>query len=203
MMILVLKFLLIVVGVSFALAFKMIQALRDVFDSNHDGKAACLHAATSPQSIARQSARGRTAHTLTELGITSINLKADLTHMAYADGSAITGEATFTKSDGSTGTVANTTLAADDASGTVSLSHTGYGADGSIAFLETSVTSADGHNSSTSYDDNGDGILDHIQVITTTVDGAGIRTELLSDYNGGGIKMEAANDNRSEWECAA
>ena len=38
---------------------------------------------------------------------------ADLTHVSYADGLAITGEATFAKSDGTTGTVANTTLASD------------------------------------------------------------------------------------------
>jgi hypothetical protein len=53
------------------------------------------------------------AKTLTELCITSINLKADLTDVKYADGSEVTGQTTFTRSDGSTGTVANTVLAAD------------------------------------------------------------------------------------------
>jgi trimeric autotransporter adhesin len=55
----------------------------------------------------------QTAKTLAQLGITSINLKADLTDVKYADGSEVTGQTTFTRSDGSTGTVANTVLAAD------------------------------------------------------------------------------------------
>jgi trimeric autotransporter adhesin len=61
----------------------------------------------------RNSDGSQTAKTLTELCITSINLKADLTDVKYADGSEVTGQTTFTRSDGSTGTVANTVLAAD------------------------------------------------------------------------------------------
>ncbi len=41
--------------------------------------------------------------TLAQAGITAINLKADLTNVQYADGSAITGQTTFTRSNGSVG----------------------------------------------------------------------------------------------------
>lgn len=48
--------------------------------------------------------------TLAQLGITEINLRADVTHITLPDGSVITGQTTFTKGDGTTGTVANTSL---------------------------------------------------------------------------------------------
>ncbi len=88
----------------------MIQIPLNVFDSNHDGKLDASDAKFGLFKVMVTNADGSTtAHTLTELGITSINLKADLTHVAYADGLAITGEATFTKSDGITDTVVNAT----------------------------------------------------------------------------------------------
>ena len=53
-----------------------------------------------------------TAKTLTELGITEINLKPDATHIELPDGSVITGQTTFLR-NGVTRTVADTTLSSD------------------------------------------------------------------------------------------
>ena len=142
--------------------------------------------------------------TLAQLGITSINLIADLTAVKYSDGSAITGETTFTRTvDGVTtaGTVANTILATEvmgyavtksvstDASGNRVATNTAYASDGSIASITTSTTSPDGHNITNSYDTNGDGVADQVQSIITTVDGAGTRTETLTNRNGGGVLL--------------
>lgn len=74
--------------------------------------------------------------TLAQAGNTSINLKADLTHVQYADGSAITGQTTFTRVGGAAGTVANimlallarTVLTTSENSVTVHITKPGYGA---------------------------------------------------------------------------
>jgi hypothetical protein len=49
-----------------------------------------------------------TVMTLTQLGITSINLTADATNIELPDGSVVTGQTMFTWEDGTTGTVAHT-----------------------------------------------------------------------------------------------
>jgi len=55
----------------------------------------------------------QTVETLAQAGITAINLKTDTTNIQYRDGSAITGETSFTFSNGTTGTVASVSLATD------------------------------------------------------------------------------------------
>jgi hypothetical protein len=180
------------------------QALRNVFDTNGDGKFDSSDAKWLQFKVMVTNADGTTsALTMAQAGITSINLKADTTNIRYSDGSAITGETTFTKSNGGTGTVATTTLATDvngyavattsstDGSGTVTLTHTGTSADGSVAFVETSVTTASGSSRILTYDDNGDGVIDRRQVITKTTDGSGNVTEVWTNFNGGGIKLSA------------
>ena len=156
-----------------------------------------------------------TALTLAQAGITSIKLKADTTDIQYRDGSAITGQTTFTKSDGSTGTVAATTLATDphgyavtqtkavDGAGTVTVTSTATAADGSIASVTTSVTTADGASRNLSYDNNGDGVIDRKQTITKATDAFRTVTELWTNLNGGGIARVAENDNCSIWKVAA
>jgi len=181
-----------------------LEALLNVFDSNGDGKLDAADAKFGLFKVMVTNADGTsTAHTLTDLGITSINLKADLTNITYADGSKISGETTFTKSDGSTGTVANMSLAtetqghavtstsATDANGTVSVTSTGLNADGSKAFVDTSSTSADGSAITNTYDSNGDGVVDHIQVITTSTDANGTRTETITNTNGGHVLLDS------------
>lgn len=56
-----------------------------------------------------------TLRSLTELGITEIDLTANATRMELPDGSMITGQTTYQRANGTTGTVANTTLVTDTA----------------------------------------------------------------------------------------
>jgi Ca2+-binding RTX toxin-like protein len=177
-----------------------LEALRNVFDSNGDGKLDASDAKFALFKVMVTNADGsQTAMTLTQLGITSIDLKADLTDVQYTDGSEVTGQTTFTRSNGTTGTVANTVLATDpngyavtqtvttDASLNRIVTNTAYAADGSIANVTKSVTSADGKIITITYDNNGDGIIDKSQSINTTVDGAGTKNETLTNRNGGGV----------------
>ncbi|MEJ8560031.1 hypothetical protein QTO30_01400 [Yoonia sp. GPGPB17] len=106
--------------------------------------------------------------------ITSIDLTADATNIELPDGSVITGQTTFTYADGTTGTVADVTLTAEgisyrleqvesfDGSGTRTEVTTAYNADGSIAFVNTTMVSADGSQTTNTYDDNGDGVVDRL-----------------------------------------
>ncbi len=181
-----------------------LEALLNVFDSNGDGKLDASDAKFSLFKVMVSNADGTyTAKALTELGITSINLKADLTNITYADGSKITGQTTFTKSDGTTGTVANTSLATDatgdavstvvtsDANGNRVGTATGLSADGSIASVDTTTTSPDGSSITHTYDTNGDGVVDHIQVITTATDALGTVTETITNSNGGHVLLDS------------
>jgi hypothetical protein len=118
---------------------------------------------------------------------TSHRLTADATNIELPDGSVITGQTTFTYGDGTTGTVADATLVAEgqgyrveetlsiDGSGTRTVTKTGYGADGAVAFVDTSVTTSDGTSITNSYDVNGDGVVDRLQTIVTATDAGGVR----------------------------
>jgi len=89
------------------------QALRDVFAGGASTFSAA-NAAWSQFKLMLTNADGTTTvETLDQAGITSINLEANTTYINYADGSAITGETTFTKSDGTTGTAASVSLASE------------------------------------------------------------------------------------------
>ncbi|WP_298922493.1 DUF4214 domain-containing protein, partial [uncultured Roseobacter sp.] len=167
-----------------------LAALRAVFDSNDDGVLDASDARFADFKVLVTNADGSTeSKTLAELGITSINLTADTTRIELPDGSMITGQTTFTRADGSTGTVANATLVAEAqgyrveqdestlANGDRQVINTAYAANGDVAYVITSVTSPDGASVTNSYDDNGDGVVDRLQVITTVADGSGNKTE--------------------------
>jgi trimeric autotransporter adhesin len=140
-----------------------LEALRNVFDSNGDGVLNASDAKFALFKVMVTNADGwQTAKTLTQLGITQVNLKADLTHIQYSDGSEVTGQTTFTRSNGTTGTVANTALAAEtggyavtqtvtvDGVGTRTLTNTALAEDGSIASVTTpDVTTRNANQSST------------------------------------------------------
>jgi len=112
--------------------------------------------------------------TLAELGITENDLTADATNIELADGSVITGKTTFTRADGTTGTVGDMLLAAEaeghrveqvetvDSADTRSLTTTAYATDGSKAYEILSVVSADGLSVTNRYDDDGDVVIDRI-----------------------------------------
>ncbi|WP_217356583.1 FG-GAP-like repeat-containing protein [Ruegeria atlantica] len=174
-----------------------IEALRAVFDSNGDGVFDANDDAWGDFKVLVTQADGSlVAMTLDELGITSIDLTADATHIELPDGSVITGQTTFTKSDGTTGTVADTLLVSNtqsyrieesevtDSEGVRTHIQTGYGADGAISFVITSVTSADGTSIANSYDDNGDGVVDRLQTIVTVTNPDGSKSETVTNKAG-------------------
>jgi hypothetical protein len=174
-----------------------LEALRSVWDSNGDGKLTAADAEFAKFKVLVTNADGSTTvMTLTQLGITSINLTADATNIVLPDGSVITGQTVFTRANGTTGTVANTTLVREadghrvvdvtstDGAGNRVVTSTGYAADGSIAFTVKSVTNPAVTAITNSYDDNGDGVVDRIQQITTVTLGTGARVETLVNKAG-------------------
>jgi hypothetical protein len=139
-----------------------------------------------------------TAVTLASLNITQINLTEDTTHIEMPDGSVITGQGTFVMS-GVTRTLANTTLATEadgsrvettdtgpDAIRTVV--QTGYDAAGAVEFIIKSLTNATGTNITNYFDDNGDGVFDRTQTISTvtTTSANGKVVTIERDTTGGG-----------------
>lgn len=112
----------------------------------------------------------------------------------FADGSAITGTTTFTRTDGTTGTVGDALLATDpngyiiksttvtngDGSKTTTLG--GYDKDGTLAFQNRITVSADGLSTTTQFDDDGNGTYERSQTDVTTVT-AGLRQRVVSDFN--------------------
>jgi Ca2+-binding RTX toxin-like protein len=174
-----------------------LEAIASVFDSNGDGVLNSSDAAFADFKVLVTNADGSTtAQTLSQLGIVSINLTGDATYIVLPDGSVITGQTTFTRSDSTTGTVADTTLIAEaqghrvvqafstDGSGNRVVDTTAYGADGEVAYAITSVTSPDGSAITNTYDDNGDGVVDRIQTIDTVTNGDGSTTETLENRLG-------------------
>ena len=179
------------------------QALLDVFDTNHDGKLDAGDADFSDFKLMVTNADGtQSVETLAQAGITSIDLSANNVSQELSDGSSIDGETTYTKTDGSTGTAATVTFAADpngyvvasttttDATtGAVTVDNKALNADGSLANETISTTSADGLTKTIDYDLNGDGQVDLIQTDDTVVSG-GVATETLTDATIGGVLLD-------------
>ncbi|WP_208860676.1 DUF4214 domain-containing protein, partial [Pseudovibrio ascidiaceicola] len=176
------------------------EALASVFDSNGDGVLSAEDAGFAKFKLLVTNADGSTSvKTLTELGITQINLTADATNIELSDGSVIAGQTTFTRADGTTGTVGDMKLAAEsqgyrveqvesiDGAGARTLITTAYESDGSKAYEIHSVTSADGLVLTNRYDDNGDGVTNRIQTIVTVVGSDSSRTQTESNFAGSDI----------------
>ncbi|WP_208979658.1 DUF4214 domain-containing protein, partial [Pseudovibrio axinellae] len=173
------------------------EALASVFDSNGDGVLSAEDEAFAQFKVLVTNADGSTSvKTLSELGITEINLTADASNIELSDGSVIAGQTTFTRADGTTGTVGDMKLAAEsqgyrveqvegiDGAGARTLITTAYESDGSKAYEIHSVTSADGLVLTNRYDDNGDGVTNRIQSIVTVVGSDGSRTQTESNFAG-------------------
>lgn len=168
------------------------EALRQVFDTNHDGVLDAGDAQWQQFKVAVTQGDGTVVlKSLDELGIRSLTLTADETHREFEDGSSIDGEAIFTRTDGSTGKTATATLAIDaqgyavtetvatDAVGATTVSVRALGGDGSLASETTRTTSADGKTVVTRFDNDGDGVVDRVltQVAETLADGRQRLTE--------------------------
>jgi len=148
------------------------QALRDVFDTNHNGKLDAGDTNFAAFKVMVTNADGTTTlRTLAELGIVSINLTTDNNRTVLADGSVIAGQTTFTRADGSTGTAADVSLAYDgngyatqqtvthNADGSTTIDVKAINPDGSLAGETVSTTSADGLSRVVKFDHSGNGIL--------------------------------------------
>jgi Ca2+-binding RTX toxin-like protein len=179
-----------------------LEAIRSTFDSNGDGKLTAADAEFAKFKVMVTNADGSTiVKTLAELGITAINLTANAVNIGMPDGSVITGQTTFTRANGTTGTVANTALVAEAAGhrvvevvGTDGVNRvvmqTGYDADGGVAFRIMTVTSPSGNDILRLWDENGDGVNDRSQRIQTVTNGDGSKIETMvnrlgSDPNAG------------------
>lgn len=171
-----------------------LQALKDVFDTNHNGK---LDAGDANWAQFKVVVNGQMV-SLDSLGITSIDLTPTGSGQTFADGSAFTGTASYTKSDGTQGQVGDAVLATDDhgylihqtrttdAGGSVTTDIVGSNADGSTAFENVATISADGLTRTISYDDNGDGVFDRSQSTVTAANADGSLTQTTSDFNADG-----------------
>ncbi|PLU83403.1 hypothetical protein BMJ22_04990, partial [Sinorhizobium medicae] len=136
--------------------------------------------------------------TLDSLGIASIDLTPKGSGQNFADGSAILGTTTFTRTDGSTGTVGDAVLAVDgngylirrrsetNADGSTMEDVFGYSPDGRLAFRNLITRSADGQSTFTQFDDDGNGTFDRSQRIEMTTDAGGNRHRAVSNFNADG-----------------
>ncbi|WP_171026469.1 calcium-binding protein [Mesorhizobium comanense] len=181
-----------------------LDALKSVFDTNHNGM---LDAGDDRWSDFKIMVGGQLV-SLASLGITSIGLTATGSGQNFADGSAITGTAVYTKTDGSTGAVGNAVLASD-ANGYIIQSNTvtngdgsktttlgGYDKDGTLAFQNRITVSADGLSKTTQFDDDGNGTYERSQTDVTSV-AAGVRQRVVSDFNTDGSLAERTTTTTS------
>ncbi|WP_425376494.1 beta strand repeat-containing protein, partial [Rhizobium leguminosarum] len=171
-----------------------LEALKHIFDTNGNGK---LDSGDAQWSKFRVEVNGQLV-TLDSLGITSIDLTPKGSGQRFEDGSAITGTTTFTRADGTTGTVGDAKLTNDDAAYIVKTSSVtkadssvertilAYNKDGSLAFRNVVTTSVDGKNIQTQFDDDGNGTFDRSQTNVLTVDASGAQTKVVSNFNADG-----------------
>ncbi|MDE3238078.1 MAG: matrixin family metalloprotease [Paracoccaceae bacterium] len=179
------------------------QALKDVFDTNHDGKLDAGDADFGLFKLLVTNADGTTSvETLAQAGITSINLTENDNTQTLSDGTVIGGETTYTKSGGGTGTVATvqfatgsaeyavtTTTTKNATTGAVTVDNKALNSAGSLTTETTSTTSADGSSETIDYDLNGDGQIDKIQTIATTTSGT-TTTQTITDETKGGVLLD-------------
>jgi autotransporter passenger strand-loop-strand repeat protein len=164
------------------------QALLDVFDTNHDGSLDAGDANFSKFYVMVTNANGtQTAESLASLGISSINLNANATNVALPDGSAIDGETTYSTTSGTTGTAATVTFATDG---------NGY------VVATTTTTNADGSTTISNAADNADGSINQQRILNTLIQSStssGVTTtttsKILTTVNNGGVVMTLQTDN--------
>ncbi|RCS21456.1 adhesin, partial [Phyllobacterium salinisoli] len=175
-----------------------LEALRIVFDTNHDGK---LDADDARWSKFKVIVDGK-ARTLDELGITSIDLTAKGSGRNFTDGSSIIGTTTFTRSDGTTGTVGDAVLTTDpngyrikttsttEADGNLRQELRGFTEeDGRLAFIEVTTTSADGKSIRRQYDDDANGTMDRSQTEAWETDADGTSRRTITNFNADGSPL--------------
>lgn len=167
-----------------------LEAIKSVFDTNHNG---LLDAGDDRWAEFKVMVDGQLV-SLASLGIASIELTPTGSGQNFADGSAITGTAQYTRTDGTTGTVGDAVLVSDangymiesttvtNADGSKTTDLAGYGRDGTLAFRNRIVTSADGLTKTTQFDDDGNGTYERSQSDVVTVT-AGVHQRVVSNFN--------------------
>ncbi|KQO53860.1 hypothetical protein ASF08_17175 [Methylobacterium sp. Leaf85] len=186
------------------------QALRDIFDTNHNGQLDAGDAQFSSFKIMVTNADGTTSlKTLAQAGVRSIDLTSDKTSQVFTDGSSVDGETTFTKTNGTTGTAATVTFAYDatghavkstttrPADGSTVIDRRAFNADGSLASETVSTVSADGLKRTLTFDTSGDGVIDIVQTDLTVNNADGSRTETLTNANASGILQDKVTTTTS------
>lgn len=184
-------------------ALSDMQALRDVFDTNHNGKLDSGDADFSKFFVMRTNADGtQTAVSLASLGITSITLDTNAYQQSFADGSSIDGETTFTYANGTTGTAATTSLAHDatghvvsttttvNSDGSTTIANAARASDGSLDYTQLLNTSANGLSKVLSRVNTG-GVVTALQTDVTTVSGT-TKTEVVTNYANGVVQANGA-----------
>ncbi|MFT4080223.1 DUF4214 domain-containing protein [Rhodomicrobium sp.] len=186
------------------------QALKDVFDTNHNGMLDEGDAQFANFKIMVTNADGTTTlETLAQAGIASINLTPDATKIVLPDGSSIDGQTTFTRTDGTTGTAATATFVSETAGyglktvtthngdGSTTIDNKLLAADGSVASETIQLTSGDGKSRTLSFDDDGDGVIDRTQSDVNVSNANGSITETLSDKTAAGVLVDQTVTNTS------
>ena len=178
------------------------QALEQVFDTNHDGVLNASDADWSDFYVLVTNANGTTTlETMAEAGVTSINLEPNAYRQVFADGSSIDGETTFTSSNGTVGTAATVSFAhsnvdytvqqtvTQNADGSTTVTNSAYNPDGTLAQTIATTTSANGLDKTT-VTSNGSGIVLDTQTDDTVINADGSTTETLTDVNGAGVLLD-------------
>ena len=168
------------------------EALRNVFDTNRNGK---LDAGDARWASFKVIVDGQ-VKTLAQLNIQSIDLVPAAAGETFGDGSVIQGTSRFTRTDGSTGLAGDVTFAFDTA-GRVVQRRTTANADGSTTFTTTFLNqngskasettrtvSASGRHTVIGFD--GNGVVDRGQVIDSLANTDGSTTETVADTNADG-----------------
>ncbi|MER9313268.1 hypothetical protein NKI51_28995 [Mesorhizobium australicum] len=167
-----------------------LEALKSVFDTNHNG---LLDAGDARWSEFKVMVDGKLV-SLDALGIKSIGLTARGSGQQFSDGSAITGTSLFTRTDGTTGAVGDAVLMADpegyiikstvvtNSDGSKATTLGGYDEEGTLAFQNRITVSTDAQSTTTQFDDDGNGIYDRSQTDVTTI-ASGIRQRAVSNFD--------------------
>ncbi len=185
-----------------ATATNDLEALLNIFDTNHNGQLDSGDAQFASFKILVTNADGTTTlKTLAEAGVQSINLVPNAVDIILPDGSKIDGQTTFTKLDGSTGVAAAAVFQYDsqgyiidkfvvlNADGSTTITNSALNPDGSAAHTTIETTSADGNTRTLIFDVNGDGVTDRIQTSVTIANTDGSKTEAMVNMTGAGYLL--------------
>ncbi len=179
-----------------------LEAIRNVFDTNHNGK---LDAGDARWSEFKVMVNGQ-MQSLDALGIASIDLTPKGSGQNFSDGSAIVGTTEFTRIDGTTGTVGDAVLASDpngyivkrttvtNVDGSTVEDILAYNKDGSLAFRNLITRSADGLTTVTQFDDDGNGTFDRSQTEALRLAGPQQALEIIGTRGDDDIVGTDGND---------